>query len=449
MAVDPTQFVRGGANDALIPEQWSTTDYQQAYEANPLSRYMAASDSDLYGAMPFMVGTNLDKGSGDNITLPFIRLIEDDGQTDDGDYDNNAGKLNFLDTSVTIHERGHTVAIAGRYTEQINYHGEGGLRTASHNQLAKWTGQVHYSDQICGLSGIKSTTLAGGWRSGVKATDASSNAIETVNIEASATNHLQYDSANAGGTRNKSATSIRWFGGGANPTTGAVTRVASDSNITAWVSGTGAYNFGTPVIDYVKNMAISQTGTSGDSEIMQIAPITPIMIDGEAMYIMFITREQLNDLRLESTWESAQQNAALRGNSNPIFSGAEGIWNGVILHSLDRLHKRTGAGGTTVAEYFDGEAGGTADVLASGVSVGRALFCGASALVQAYGQMPRWTKGWLDPASQTKPGIHTDFIYGVKAPTFALQYVADDSTPDTVKYPYGVIIVDTAINPIS
>lgn len=440
MAADPTQFVRGGVNDALIPELWSRTDYQQAFEANPFARYMASADNSLYSGMPIVVGTQLDKGAGDRITLPMVRLVEDDGQTDDGDYDDNAGKLNFLDSQVTIHERGHTLANAGMYTEQINYHGQSGLRSVTQDQLTKWVGQIMYSDQIAALSGIEAVTLNGGWVSGVKAQDADANNIETVNIEADATNHLYYDSALT--TGNKSDSSIRWLGAGYNPSTDTVTRYDSDSDLTVHST---TNRFGTGIISEAKDMAINQAGVSGDGDDIQIAPITPIMIGGKDYYLMFITSEMLRDLRAEDAWREAQSNANMRGEDNPLFSGAEGIWNGVVLHRLERLHKRLGAGGTTASEYFDGSSGSTADVLASGVRVGRALFVGASALVQVYGQMPRWTQGFLDSASKTKWGIHTDFIYGLKTPTFALQYVADDSSPDEVKYPYGVIQVDVPI----
>jgi N4-gp56 family major capsid protein len=61
--------------------------------------------------------------------------------------------------------------------------------------------------------------------------------------------------------------------------------------------------------------------------------VRPIMVNGKPHYILVVHPYAMRDLRADSTWLAAQEYAGIRGNENPLFSGAEGMWDGVIIHS--------------------------------------------------------------------------------------------------------------------
>ncbi|MBR3745429.1 MAG: DUF4043 family protein, partial [Selenomonadaceae bacterium] len=51
---------------------------------------------------------------------------------------------------------------------------------------------------------------------------------------------------------------------------------------------------------------------------------TKVCLHGLETYIMIIDQWQARDLKNDQTWIEAQQYANVRGNDNPIFSGALG-----------------------------------------------------------------------------------------------------------------------------
>ena len=66
--------------------------------------------------------------------------------------------------------------------------------------------------------------------------------------------------------------------------------------------------------------------------------IMPISIKGKKYYVMLISPDQEFDLKTrDSAWAQANREAQQRGNDNPIFSGAAGIWDGCIIHVHERI----------------------------------------------------------------------------------------------------------------
>ena len=102
--------------------------------------------------------------------------------------------------------------------------------------------------------------------------------------------------------------------------------------------------------------------------------IRPININGGKHYVMFLHPYQVTDLRTSTStgqWLDIQK-AAMSGGKvgeNPIFTGALGMYNGVILHESTRVtqgvHSSTGAAQT---------------------STRRAVLCGAQSAVMGFGQ---------------------------------------------------------------
>lgn len=71
---------------------------------------------------------------------------------------------------------------------------------------------------------------------------------------------------------------------------------------------------------------------------MMSAPkVQPIKVDGMDKYIMLISPWAARDLKDDPKWLAAQQNANVRGSKNPIFTGALGEYDGVILYEYERV----------------------------------------------------------------------------------------------------------------
>lgn len=124
--------------------------------------------------------------------------------------------------------------------------------------------------------------------------------------------------------------------------------------------------------------------------------VKPIKVNGADTYIMIIDQWQARDLRADTKWLEAQQHANIRGEKNPIFSGAMGMYDGVVIHESNRI-LRTATG-------------------ASNAKVGHALFLGAQAAVMAVGTEPEWNEDTFDYGNQV--GFSFGRIFGIAKSAF-------------------------------
>lgn len=376
-----TTFQRGGTHSALVPQRWSKKDYKFAFEKNPLLPYMGTSEDSI-----IQINKDFMKEAGDKITFALRGLLSGDGQSDDGSYAGNSEAMVFWDMSVQLHERGHSTALSGNMTEQAAY---SKLRPKGMNALREWSGQVDYADIVAALSGLVTKNHIAGCRTGANAVDASAAQIETVNQTA----------------LTKGATATRWFGGGQN-SSGTIARVATD----ALINSTANHLFGTDVIEYLHRMAERTVTDAGNA----ITPLRPVIIDGMSYYLMLIDQYMKKQLQNDTKWKASVQSSLPRSvKENWLFSGADGMWDGVVIKTVDKLHRRT-VWCVTAPEYFDT----TGDALTSGITVARGLFLGSQAGCVAWGKLPTWKTGYSDPPHNTKYTVHTDKICGVKKSIF-------------------------------
>ena len=138
-------------------------------------------------------------------------------------------------------------------------------------------------------------------------------------------------------------------------------------------------------------------------------PMRPLMVGGEPYYVLFIHPYQAYDLRTNTTtgqWFDIQK-AALQGDAsrrNPIFTGALGVYNQVILHRAIRVPQ--GVNSSTSAAIS---------------TVRRAIFAGAQAGVMAFGRdnspnQMTWVEKMFDYDNQL--GISAGSVFGAKRTIF-------------------------------
>lgn len=156
--------------------------------------------------------------------------------------------------------------------------------------------------------------------------------------------------------------------------------------------------------------------------------IQPLKINGRNYYVMFIHPWQAYDLKNNATFNQARREAEVRGKENPIFTGALGIWDGVIIHEHEYvpfLDISVNNAGSLVAD-FGSETAGTE----FNVDAFRALLCGRQAAGFAQCKNPQ---GWVEETFdyKNKVGFATGIIGGIDKIMFNSKE-------------YGVIALDTA-----
>lgn len=127
--------------------------------------------------------------------------------------------------------------------------------------------------------------------------------------------------------------------------------------------------------------------------------IEPIRIDGDGneYYVAVVHPYSVMSLKRDDTsWAQAQRDAQVRGDDNPLFTGAAGMWDGVIIHTSNRVPRSTN---------------GT-------IMVSDNLFLGAQALSRGYAMYPDWREEEFDYGRRF--GVGTVTIVGQALNVFDL-----------------------------
>lgn len=163
-------------------------------------------------------------------------------------------------------------------------------------------------------------------------------------------------------------------------------------------------------------------GGDGSDELSMV----PVEIDGEeGNYVALIHTFQFDSLKSNTAtgqWLDIQKAATTaQGTKNPIFSGAEGIYNGTIIHKHRNVLRGADAG-----------AGGN-------LPWARGLFLGSQAGLLAFGLRGTGLRfGWTEEMRdhENSVAIGTNTIVGAKKATYK-------SKDNSVQRDFGVIAMDT------
>lgn len=151
--------------------------------------------------------------------------------------------------------------------------------------------------------------------------------------------------------------------------------------------------------------------------------IQPISGQGEDFYVMYVHPLSARDLRLSSDWKTAQENAKVRGDMNPVFRGALGYWSNCLLIENEFV---PWLDVSVAGNSFRGAATGTD----CAVDTARNLLCGQQAVLIAEASNPEaLVVEQFD--YKNKDGVAASFIGGCQKPLFNSKE-------------YGVIAVDAA-----
>ena len=154
----------------------------------------------------------------------------------------------------------------------------------------------------------------------------------------------------------------------------------------------------------------------------------------EEVFHMFVTPQQMADLKLDSDFLANVRNAGVRGPSNQLFSGSSSLMvDGVMVHEFRHVFNTAGAtaGTSSNAGSAGYKWGANADQDGA-----RALFCGAQALAMADIGNPEVVEDTFDYGNQA--GISIGKIFGLRKPVYNSDYNGSDED-------FGVICLDTAV----
>jgi N4-gp56 family major capsid protein len=285
------------------------------------------------------------KSPGDRIRIPLRRLLNAPGVAGDGTLEGQEERITYYSDDIFINQLRHAVREGGRFSRQlvpfdVREHARFSLQDWWADRIDTW-----FFNQLCG---------------------------------------------------NSTQTDLRY--------TGNQTAVAADSDhlviagaggATAWsLSNTTTMKFTLTLID----VAVERAKTMD-------VPIRPLMVGGEQKYVMFLHHFQVTDMKgstATNQWFDIQK-AAMQGGAvtnNPIYTGALGEYNGVILHASNRL------------PGFSSSAAGV-----TGTPIMHSVLAGAQAIGMAFGrgQSPEryeWVEDYFDYENQF--GVAAGCIAGMK-----------------------------------
>ena len=351
-------------NHPLAVSLWSKSLANEAYRRTFLGKFMGQDEDSL-----IMEKTDFKRGSGDNITFGLNVQLQGDGVEGDATLEGREEALQFYDDNLVINQLRHAVRTRGRMTEQrVPYN----LRRVSRNRLSDWFAtrmDVALFNQLCGNTAVTDTRYTG------------QNAVLP-------------------------------------PSPNRIIRVAgadSDEDLT------NNDTFHLNMIDAMRQRAETASVASGTGPL-----IRPIKYEGREYYVCFLHDYQVTDIRTRvetGQWLEIQQ-AAMQGGdirNNPIFNGALGVYNGVILHKS--AWPTTGVNSTTGAAI---------------PTVRRAVLCGAQAACVAFGSANSdtrytWVEENFDWANQF--GVSAGVIWGMKKTRYAPENDATVNNED-----FGVVV---------
>ncbi|MFY9588671.1 MAG: N4-gp56 family major capsid protein [Actinomycetota bacterium] len=150
--------------------------------------------------------------------------------------------------------------------------------------------------------------------------------------------------------------------------------------------------------------------------------IEPLRLEnGEEMFGLIAHPYAIMQLKRDDTsWAQAQRDARERGLTNPLFTGAVGMWDGIAIYSSQRVPRSLNVG--------------------TPIQVADNIFFGAQAVSRAYAQYPTWVEEFFSYGEEI--GIATRVVKGERVNIFDL--TAAGGAADADKTAIGLVVVYSA-----
>jgi N4-gp56 family major capsid protein len=345
-----------GVNDAETNKVWAKKLNVEALKKAWVGKFIGSSDNSL-----IQEHKDLKKARGDRITYTLRTQIAGRGVVGDAILKGNEEKLTHYSDNLIIDQLRHAVDRGGNMSQQRVLMD---LRKGCNDALSDWIAARLDRSFFCQAAGYTASDLVTEHGESYEGDDIAYTGLQAT-LAPSTGRHF-------------------WSESGA----------TADQDLDS--SG--------------DNMALSLIDDLVTEAKLSSPLIRPVKVDGEDRYVMFLHPLQVKSLRKDATtagnWVDIQK-AAMQGgkvSDNPIFTGALGVYNGVILHESTRVPR--GVNGST------------------GVSIStvrRAIFCGAQAVSLGFGngsdfESWNWAEEEEDYGNQL--GVAAGCIFGMKKARF-------------------------------
>lgn len=376
------------SNSNLRPIVWQKALYQDVMDNLYFVKggMMGKGDDNI-----IQIKDDLTKSQGDTIKYGLTLRLTGTGVNGDSELEGNEEKITSYSDSVVIDLKRFGVRLDGQLDEQRAAYD---LRSDAKDKLSIRLQEFIERQVFMKLGGIGSTALTDTNGVVVGADCAWANTPPVVpnadEIAGTGSRYLSsaYDPVNATGNNSNFSTG-------------------------------GVYNLTPELISRFRTKAVLANPN-----------IVPLKIKGKNYYILFVHPCQAYDLKQSENFKMAMREAQVRGDENPLFTGALGIWDGVILHE----HEYTPFVNVTTLSGSANFAG-SASSLQYGGNTFRAILCGAQAGAFA---KAKFANGWVekDFDYKDKIGFSTGLLGGIQKVTFNSK-------------PYGAMCLDTTATLIS
>lgn len=375
------------AGDALAVQVWAKKLFVESLKATQLDKFIGTGSDSV-----IQVRDELNKGPGDKLFYGLRMQLDGAGIAGDSTLEGQEEALVTHRDEIGINQLRHAVKVVGNMSQQrVTFD----IRAEAQAGLVDWWAQRLDTSLINQLAGNDNPVNTNLIYSGL-------NAILPPSVTR-ATGNKNFDSGSYAILPEDLDSTF-----GADTVNSAEAILSSDADDGATEAAKFAFNL------RMLDKAVIKARTLP-------TPIRPIKLNGMECYVAFLHPYQVYDLRRNTQtgqWMDIQK-AALSGGQitkNPIFTGAVGMYSGVIIHEDARVPYGTS---TDINGSHHTHLGSGA------VGVARGIFCGAQAGAIAFGRAYgysgsnikfKWTEVLDDYENQL--GVSSALVYGMKKTRF-------------------------------
>lgn len=351
----------------LVVKQWDDKFFKEYVRSNRFARYLGQDENSL-----IQVKKDLMKKKGDQIVFALVNKLANDGVTGDSLLEGNEEKLRSRSHSVTVDQIRNAVVVGNMEEQKSAIE----LREAARVQLKEWMMDKTRNQIISALGSIDGTAYA-------SASEANKDTWLANNSD-----RVLFGVATTNNSSNDHSLSL-----------------ANIDNTTDKLTAA--------TLGLIKRLAKAASPI-----------IRPIRLkDDEEWYVLFAHSRHFRDLKADSTFTQANREARDRGKDNPLFTGDDLIYDGIIIREIPEIPV-TGAVG------------------AGSIVVAPSYLCGAQALGFAWAQTTKTASQDFDYGN--KIGVAVGEIRGIEKLRFGTDSAVDTTTPkdNGVVTFYGAAVAD-------
>ena len=358
--------------DALRQELWSKDLLDDVMrDVESIIRFTGEGPNNVV-----QVSRSLMKNKGDAETFGLVARLSGFGVTGDDELEGNEESMASFAEQVAIDQIRNAVRLRGKLDAQKVVYDQ--ISSAREN-LRMWMKEFICQQIFLKMAGVTNTTL----------TDVNGVVVGTRALWSNTPDYIPDADTAYTGTR------LRYLNAGG-------------------VSAASMTSAHTMTLDLVTDAAVK--ATLANPKIQRISG------GGEDFYVMYLHPLQAAQIRKSADWKTAQENAKVRSDNNPVFRGALGYWSNVLLLENEFV---PWLDVSVAGNSFRGAATGTNYA----VDTAMALLCGRQAVLMAEASNPEaLVVEQFD--YKNKDGVAANFIGGIQKAVFNSKE-------------FGVVAVDT------